>query len=90
MPNAQNLLRIVARHIGERYVYGARVAKDNPNHRGPWDCAEFVSWCVYQESQRLYGCDNNRATPSRALIFMRGLRGENKARSQNLSCPDSS
>jgi N-acetylmuramoyl-L-alanine amidase len=69
MPSAQALLQMAARHVGERYVYGATVAKDNPNCRGPWDCAEFVSWCVYQEAGRLYGCDNNAAAPSRADAY---------------------
>lgn len=69
MADAQNLLRIGEPHIGEVYVFGARVAKDNPDHHGPWDCAEFVSWCVYQQCGRLYGCDNNNSDPSCADAY---------------------
>jgi len=40
----------------EPYRLGQLVPKDDVNWRGPWDCAEFASWCVYQVSKRLYGC----------------------------------
>jgi hypothetical protein len=51
-------------HIGERYVLGAFAPKNNANWKGPWDCAEFVSWCIFQAGQILYGVDqhNNPAT----------------------------
>lgn len=42
-------------HVGEKYVLGARAPMANPSWRGPWDCAEFVSWCVFQTSGVLYG-----------------------------------
>ncbi len=45
-------------------VLGAFAPKNNPSWKGPWDCAEFVSWCVFQAGQILYGVDqhNNPAT----------------------------
>ena len=52
------MLERAIRHIGERYEF-VSVPKNNSGWRGPWDCAEFVSWCVFQESQILYGCDTN-------------------------------
>jgi len=27
----------------------------NPNYTAPWDCAEFISWCVYQVSGLVVG-----------------------------------
>ncbi len=45
------------RHLGEKYVLGARAPMGNATWRGPWDCAEFVSWCVFQASGVLYGTE---------------------------------
>lgn len=42
-------------HIGERYILGARAPVLNPNWRGPWDCAEFATWCAYQAYKILFG-----------------------------------
>lgn len=51
------LLDIGRRHLGEKYVFGARAPMADPNWTGPWDCAEFVSWCVFQASGVLYGTE---------------------------------
>jgi N-acetylmuramoyl-L-alanine amidase len=59
MSTGLRCLQIAIPHIGERYVLGAFVAKNNANSRGPWDCAEFVSWCVFQAGQILYGVDQH-------------------------------
>src|ERR1700712_2599517 len=45
------------KHVGEPYVLGALVPKDDANYKGPWDCAEFVSWLYYQTFGILYGTD---------------------------------
>ncbi|HEV2715779.1 MAG TPA: peptidoglycan-binding domain-containing protein [Terriglobales bacterium] len=64
MATGARCLDLAIPHIGERYVLGAFAPKNNPNWKGPWDCAEFVSWCVFQAGQILYGVDqhNNPAT----------------------------
>jgi len=59
-----NLVDLAAKHIGEKYVLGVLVPKDNANWKGPWDCAEFASWCVFQASGRLYGCTNHDSGPA--------------------------
>jgi cell wall-associated NlpC family hydrolase len=56
MASAQGLLRLARQHVGEQYVLGAMVPKDNADWRGPWDCAEFASWCVFQVAGTLFGC----------------------------------
>ncbi|MEO5807730.1 peptidoglycan-binding protein [Devosia sp.] len=43
-------------HVGEKYIFGANVPLDNPNWTGPWDCAEYVSWLVYQTYGVVFGC----------------------------------
>jgi hypothetical protein len=56
MATGQSLLRLARQHVGEQYVLGAMVPKDNSDWRGPWDCAEFASWCVFQVAGTLFGC----------------------------------
>lgn len=59
MATGEDLLRIAGHHVGDPYLLGVVAPKTNKQWRGPWDCAEFVSWCVFQRSGILYGCDNN-------------------------------
>ncbi|MGO7675201.1 hypothetical protein ACC817_35290 [Rhizobium ruizarguesonis] len=57
-------LRLASTRIGEEYDLGANVPLDNRRWHGPWDCAEFVSWVVYQTCGRVCGCvDNERPIP---------------------------
>jgi lysozyme family protein/peptidoglycan hydrolase-like protein with peptidoglycan-binding domain len=65
------LLRRARQHIGEEYV-NIQVPKDDPNWKGPWDCAEFISWLVYQEAGVLYGCVDDNAKPSEADAYTGG------------------
>ncbi len=67
--NGRKVLQIAARRVGDEYLLGVMVPKDNSNWSGPWDCAEFASWCVYQAAGILYGCENNRADPSIADAY---------------------
>ena len=69
MTKGKDLLELAAKHIGEDYVFGVSVPKNNENWRGPWDCAEFVSWCVYQKSGILYGCNNDNGNPALADAY---------------------
>src|SRR5262245_9255062 len=62
-------MKKAAPRVGEDYRLGVLVAKDNAAWRGPWDCAEFLSWCVFQVSGRLYGCDNNHGNPACADAY---------------------
>lgn len=55
MHSGRTVLPIAEAHEGESYVLGARVPMDNAAFHGPWDCAEFVSWCVYQAYGVLFG-----------------------------------
>lgn len=62
------LLQLSKKHIGEKYMF-VSVPKDNPNWKGPWDCAEFASWLAYQVTGRLYGCIDNSLDASKADAF---------------------
>lgn len=56
--SGQDIVDVGLSRIGQAYVFGARVPLDNPNWRGPWDCAEFVSWCTYQAYGQIFGAGN--------------------------------
>lgn len=63
MTDGEKLLALAATRVGEKYV-NVLVPKNNPNWHGPWDCAEFMSWLVYQVGGFLYGCTNNKGNPA--------------------------
>lgn len=65
----EKILEIARLHIGEKYVFGVSVPKNHTDWRGPWDCAEFLSWLVFQVSGILYGCDNDFGDPASADAF---------------------
>lgn len=68
MATGAQLVALARTRIGEKYV-NVRVPKDNPNWHGPWDCAEFASWLVYQKTQKLYGCTDNSDNPALAEAY---------------------
>jgi putative peptidoglycan binding protein len=51
-----DLVKLALGHVGERYVLGITVPKDNPNWHAGFDCAELCSYLVYQATGKLYGC----------------------------------
>ncbi|MDO9264526.1 MAG: peptidoglycan-binding domain-containing protein [Desulfosalsimonadaceae bacterium] len=63
MVTGKELLELAETRIGEKYV-NVLVPKDNPDWHGPWDCAEFASWVVYQKLKKLYGCTDNTGNPA--------------------------
>ena len=69
MATGKEIVNLALKHVGEQYVLGAVVPKDDPAWDGPWDCAEFVSWCVYQTAKVLYGCANDRGEPATADAY---------------------
>ena len=68
MANGAQLLALAETRLGEKYV-NVQVPKDNRNWHGPWDCAEFASWLVYQAARKLYGCTDDMADPALADAY---------------------
>lgn len=68
-PTGQQIVDKALEHIGEQYVLGTVVPKNDPAWDGPWDCAEFVSWCVYQVAEILYGCQDDTDPPAIADAY---------------------
>jgi N-acetylmuramoyl-L-alanine amidase len=69
MATGNDLVTLALEHLGEPYVLGALAPKNDPRWQGPWDCAEFVSWCVYQVARKLYGCFDNQGDPALADAY---------------------
>src|SRR5437899_10112330 len=65
----ERILQLGRRHIGESYVLGSLAPKNNPRWTGPWDCAEFASWLVFQAAQVLYGCASDSNDPASADAY---------------------
>lgn len=65
----QQLYQLGLPHVGQKYVFGVVVPKNDKDYDGPWDCAEFASWLVYQLTGRLYGCANNNGDPAGADAY---------------------
>ena len=69
MATGKDVTKLANKHVGEQYILGAFAPKDNANWKGPWDCAELVSWAVFQASGILYGCANDDGNPATADAF---------------------
>jgi hypothetical protein len=69
MASATDLLRLARTRLGQEYLLGALAPKANPDWNGPWDCAEFTSWCVYQLTGELFGCRPLNGNPDRADAY---------------------
>jgi hypothetical protein len=62
------MLSLARTRLNEAYE-NVLVPKSNPNWHGPWDCAEFMSWLVFQDAGFLYGCIDNNADPATADAY---------------------
>ena len=58
-PTGQQLVDLARKHIGEPYVFGSIAPKYDAGYHGPWDCAEFPAWIIYQAAHILYGCSTS-------------------------------
>lgn len=67
--SGENVLRLARKHVGQKYVLGVAVPKNNPQWTGPWDCAEFLSWIIYQAAGILYGCNKVSGDPATAEAY---------------------
>lgn len=63
MNDGEKMLRLAETRLGQKYV-NVCIPKNNPNWQGPWDCAEFMSWLVFQVGGFLYGCIDNKGNPA--------------------------
>jgi len=71
MATGKDILSIANLHIGQQHIFGTFIPKNNSDWKGPWNTAEFTSWCIYQASGKIFGCDNNSLPPDRARASTR-------------------
>ena len=69
MSTGKEMVKMALKHVGEEYVLGTLVPKNDAAWDGPWDCAEFASWIVYQTARMLYGCDDDQGNPATADAY---------------------
>jgi N-acetylmuramoyl-L-alanine amidase len=81
----KDILSLARKHLGEKYVLGVSVPKNNNQWKGPWDCAEFVSWMVYQTSAILYGCCTSNGNPATADAYTGYWNDDAKTRGIKIS-----
>jgi hypothetical protein len=77
MTDGEKLLRLAETRIGEKYV-NVLVPKNNKNWHGPWDCAEFMSWLVYQVGEFLYGCVDDEGDPATVEAYTGAWQTDSK------------
>lgn len=83
MATGQAMLELAIQHVGEQYE-NVQVPKNNANWHGPWDCAEFMSWLVFQNAGILYGCLDDQATPAAADAYTGSWRNDSKVRGKRI------
>ena len=54
--SGEDVYTLAEQHLAEKYVYKVIVPKNDPFYKGPWDCAELVSWVLYQLTGNIIGC----------------------------------
>jgi len=69
MVAATAIVNLARNYIGRRYVFGVFVPKDEADWKEPFDCAEFVSWLIYQTTGSLFGCDPKQPDPAKANAY---------------------
>lgn len=57
----QDLVDLLETRKGCAYVLGAIAPKNDANYKGAFDCAELISWGIYQLIEKLYGCENDHS-----------------------------
>jgi N-acetylmuramoyl-L-alanine amidase len=65
----KKILKIARTKLGQKYILGALAPKDDADWNGPWDCAEYCAWAVYQATERLFGCIDNTVSPAKADAY---------------------
>jgi N-acetylmuramoyl-L-alanine amidase len=83
MPTGKAMVELAKQHIGQQYE-NVLVPKNNANWRGPWDCAEFMSWLVFQGAGMLYGCLNDQANPAVADAYTGSWRTDSANRGKRI------
>jgi len=55
MKTGKDVIPFAEKFKGNKYVFGVVVPKKDPTYDGPFDCAEFTTYCNYQVFGIMYG-----------------------------------
>ena len=84
MATGSAMLELATHHVGEKYE-NVLVPKNNANWHGPWDCAEFMSWLVFQEAGILYGCFDTPTNPALVEAYTGAWKTDSATRGRRIS-----
>lgn len=79
MASGHGLVELARTRVGQDYR-NVLVPKNDPNWSGPWDCAEFMSWLVYQDGGFLYGCVSKVGNPALIEAYTGAWQADSKSR----------
>lgn len=83
-PTGADIVALARTRLGERYA-NVLVPKNDANWHGPWDCAEFASWLVYQVAGIIYGCTNDDDPPDKADAYTGAWKNDVEAKGKMVS-----
>jgi hypothetical protein len=85
---ATKMLELGLSRLGEQYDLGADVPLDDKDWHGPWDCAEFTSWLVYQVMGEKIGCVDNDAPVGKLEPYSMAWYRDAQASSSKITIED--
>jgi hypothetical protein len=83
----QDIVDVGSTRVVQKYVLGAEVPLNNPNWKGPWDCAEVTSWCTFQAYGLIFGAggvrDVKKAEPYSGFWYSEAKKNDKVIRWEN-------
>lgn len=83
MTSGVQMLELARTRVGQPYR-NVLVPKNDANWKGPWDCAEFMSWLVYQVSGTLYGCTDPNGHPALTEAYTGAWKSDSARRGKRV------
>lgn len=78
LPTGADLVAFARKFVGRQYA-NVQVPKNDANYQGAFDCAELISYVVYQITGRLVGVTNKSASPADADAYTGAFENDAKA-----------
>lgn len=80
-----DILAIAEKHLGEPYVFGANANFQDSHYAGPWDCADFTSWVLYQATGIVFGCTDDAAPTKKLEPFSGSWLADTKSKGHEIA-----
>ena len=84
MPTGLAMLDLALTRVGQPYR-NVLVPKNDPDWAGPWDCAEFASWLIFQTGGGLYGCTDPDGPPALTEAYTGAWKADAARRGRKVS-----